>query len=154
MARHIANASSRAARNWSFDGANISVSVVWALGSPWPQRTVAATRCPTSLDSLRHIYQTIFHRSRGSGGSASQIRFRRTSRRRCLSYVGIGATSSLPWAVESRPSSRPVIPTSINMSQCINYMAFETAELLQQMRDGINVPSNPPEQRSWSWTEK
>jgi hypothetical protein len=33
-------------------------------------------------------------------------------------------------------------------------MAFETAELLQQMRDGINVPSNPPEQRSWSWTEK
>jgi len=33
-------------------------------------------------------------------------------------------------------------------------MAFETAELLQQMRDGINVPSNPPEQRSWSLTEK
>jgi hypothetical protein len=56
--------------------------------------------------------------------------------------------------VGSRPSSRPVIPTSINMSKCINYMAFETAELLQQMRDGINVPSNPPEQRSWSWTEK
>jgi hypothetical protein len=154
MARHIANVCSRAARNWSFDGANISVSVVWALGSPWPQRTVAATRCPTSLDSLRHIYQTIFHRSRGSGGSASQMRFRRTSRGKYFGCVGVGAMYVLRSEVGSRPSSRPVIPTSINMSKCINYMAFETAELLQQMRDGINVPSNPPEQRSWSWTEK
>ena len=62
--------------------------------------------------------------------------------------------------------------TDLNQHVKRRYMALETAELLQQMRDGINVPSNPPErcidlmascasqtkslteQRSWSWTDK
>jgi hypothetical protein len=62
--------------------------------------------------------------------------------------------------------------TDLNQHVKRHDMALETAELLQQMRDGINVPSNPPErcidlmascasqtkslteQRSWSWTDK
>jgi hypothetical protein len=35
--------------------------------------------------------------------------------------------------------------TDLNQHVKRQYMALETAELLQQMRDGINVPSNPPE---------
>jgi hypothetical protein len=62
--------------------------------------------------------------------------------------------------------------TDLNQHVKKHDIALETAELLQQMRDGINVPSNPPErcidsmascasqtkslteQRSWSWTDK
>jgi hypothetical protein len=35
--------------------------------------------------------------------------------------------------------------TDLNQHVKRRYMALETAELLQQMRDGINVPRNPPE---------
>ena len=43
---------------------------------------------------------------------------------------------------------KPVVhtcDTDLNQHVKRHDMALETAELLQQMRDGINVPSNPPE---------